>query len=142
MLTIRDLKKSHGGRVLFEGASLQVNYGERVALVGPNGSGKSTLFSLILKKDEPDEGTVQRDEWTMLGYLPQEGEAVGGETALDIATGKAGEIQRLPDHHSDATYSWKLSSNRLHFLGINHRYRKDWNFGFENHTRDSSSPPE
>ncbi len=95
MLTIRDLKKSHGGRVLFEGASLQVNYGERVALVGPNGAGKSTLFSLILKKDEPDAGTVLRDEWTMLGYLPQEGEAVGEETALDIATGKAGEIPAL-----------------------------------------------
>ena len=95
MLTIRDLRKSHGGRLLFEEASLQVNYGERVALVGPNGAGKSTLFSLILKRDEPDAGTVQRDEWTMLGYLPQEGEAVGEETALDIATGKAGEIPSL-----------------------------------------------
>ena len=95
MLTIRELRKSHGGRVLFEEASLQVNYGERVALVGPNGAGKSTLFSLILKRDEPDAGSVQRDEWTMLGYLPQEGEAVGEETALDIATGKAGEIPAL-----------------------------------------------
>src|SRR3712207_5299516 len=36
MLTIRNLKKSHGGRTLFEEAALQVNYGERVALVGPN----------------------------------------------------------------------------------------------------------
>ena len=62
MLTIRDVRKSQGGRLLFEEASLQVNYGERVALVGPNGAGKSTLFSLILKKDEPDAGTVQRNE--------------------------------------------------------------------------------
>jgi ATP-binding cassette subfamily F protein 3 len=89
------LKKSHGGRLLFEDACLQVNYGERVALVGPNGAGKSTLFSLILKKDDPDAGTVQRDEWTMLGYLPQEGEAVGAETALEIATGCAGEVPAL-----------------------------------------------
>ncbi len=95
MLTIRNLKKSHGGRVLFEGADMQVNYGERIALVGPNGAGKSTLFSLILKRDEPDAGTVHRDEWTTLGYLPQEGEAVGGESALDIATGRAGEVQTL-----------------------------------------------
>lgn len=95
MLTIRGLKKSQGGRVLFEDAALQVNYGERVALIGPNGAGKSTLFSLILKRDEPDAGTIQRDEWTMLGYLPQEGEAVGDETALDIATGRAGEVPAL-----------------------------------------------
>ncbi len=38
---------------------------------------------------------MQRDEWTMLGYLPQEGEAVGGESALDIATGRAGEVPAL-----------------------------------------------
>lgn len=95
MLTIRGLKKSQGGRVLFEEAALQVNYGERVALIGPNGAGKSTLFSLILKRDEPDAGTIQRDEWTMLGYLPQEGEAVGEETAMDIATGRAGEVPAL-----------------------------------------------
>ncbi len=95
MLTIRDLKKSHGGRVLFDEAAMQVNYGERVALVGPNGAGKSTLFSLILKRDEPDAGTIARDEWTMVGYLPQEGEAVGAESALDIATGRAGEIPAL-----------------------------------------------
>ncbi len=95
MLTIRDLKKSHGGRVLFEKAGMQVNYGERVALVGPNGAGKSTLFSIILKHDTPDSGHVDRDEWTMVGYLPQEGEAVGEETVMDIATGRAGEIDAL-----------------------------------------------
>src|SRR6267154_3134877 len=95
MLTIRDLKMSMGARVLFENAVMQVNYGDRVALVGPNGAGKSTLFSLILKRAEPDEGTIQRDEWTMVGFLPQEGEAVGDETVLEVATGKAGEVPRL-----------------------------------------------
>jgi len=95
MLTIRNLKKSHGGRVLFEDAALQVNYGERVALVGPNGAGKSTIFSIILKTEEPDAGVVERDEWTMVGYLPQESEAIGAETVLEVATGRAGEIQAL-----------------------------------------------
>src|SRR5437763_711744 len=88
MLTIRNLKMSVGGRTLFENASLQVNYGDRVALVGPNGAGKSTLFSLILRKQVPDEGVLERDDWTMVGYLPQEGEAVGDETVLQVATGR------------------------------------------------------
>ena len=60
--------------MLFENASFQVNYGDRVALVGPNGAGKSTLFSIILKEKEPEAGVVERDEWTMVGYLPQEGD--------------------------------------------------------------------
>jgi ATP-binding cassette subfamily F protein 3 len=88
MLTIRNLKMSVGGRTLFENASLQVNYGDRVALVGPNGAGKSTLFSLILRTQAPDEGVLERDDWTMVGYLPQEGEAVGDETVLQVATGR------------------------------------------------------
>ena len=95
MLTIRNLKKSHGGRTLFEDAAMQVNYGERVALIGPNGAGKSTLFSIILKTEDPDAGTVERDEWTMIGYLPQESEAVGEVTVLDVATGRAGDMQTL-----------------------------------------------
>lgn len=95
MLTIKKLKKSVGGRTLFEEASMTINYGEKVALVGPNGAGKSTLFSLILRQDVPDSGEIARDEWTMLGHLPQEAEAVGSESVLDIATGRAGEIPRL-----------------------------------------------
>ncbi|HET6410342.1 MAG TPA: ABC-F family ATP-binding cassette domain-containing protein [Chthoniobacteraceae bacterium] len=95
MLTIRELRKTVGGRTLFEDAAMTINYGERVALVGPNGAGKSTLFSILLKLDSPDAGLVQRDEWTMIGYLPQESEPVGEETVLEIATGRAGEIPAL-----------------------------------------------
>jgi ATP-binding cassette subfamily F protein 3 len=73
---------------------MQVNYGECVALVGPNGAGKSTLFSIILG-EEPDAGTIERDEWTMIGYLPQEGEASGSETVLEVATGRVGELPRI-----------------------------------------------
>jgi ATP-binding cassette subfamily F protein 3 len=94
MLAIRDLKMVLGGRTLFENASLQVNSGERVALVGPNGTGKSTLFSIILKESEPDAGQVERDPWTVVGYLPQEAEAVGHETVMEVATGRA---RHLPD---------------------------------------------
>jgi ATP-binding cassette subfamily F protein 3 len=95
MLTLREVSKSFNARPLFTGASMTVNYAERVALVGPNGAGKSTLFSLILKTDEPDSGEVIRDEWTTLGFLPQESEPVGEETILDVATGRAGEMERL-----------------------------------------------
>ena len=86
---------SLGGRILFEGVSLQVNYGDRIALVGPNGAGKSTLFAIILKQKEADAGTLERDEWTMVGHLPQEAEAHGDETIMDVATGRVDELPRL-----------------------------------------------
>ncbi len=95
MLNIRKLAKSVGGRTLFSGADFTVNYADRVALVGPNGAGKSTLFNVILATDVADSGTVDRDEWTTLGFLPQEGEALGDETVIEIATGKAGVIGEI-----------------------------------------------
>jgi ATP-binding cassette subfamily F protein 3 len=110
MLIIRDLKIALGGRTLFENASFQVNYGDRVALVGPNGAGKTTLFSLILGERQPDAGVIERDEWTMVGHLPQEAEALGDETVLDVATGRVEllpaleqrlhELERLGDVHT------------------------------------------
>jgi ATP-binding cassette subfamily F protein 3 len=95
MLTLRDVSKTFNNRTLFSHASMTINHGDRVALVGPNGAGKSTLFSLILKKDTPDSGEVVRDEWTTVGFLPQESEPVADETIMEIATGKAGEIEEM-----------------------------------------------
>ena len=74
---------------------MQINYSERVALVGPNGAGKSTLFSIILRKDSPDSGSIDRDAWTTVGFLPQEAEAIGDETIMDVATGRVALIPNL-----------------------------------------------
>ena len=71
MLTLSQVTKSFGGRVLFEDAALQVNAGDRIGLIGPNGAGKSTLFSLLLRNDEPDEGQVTLQRGTRVGYLPR-----------------------------------------------------------------------
>ena len=86
MLTISEMTKAFGARVLFEDASLQVNRGDRIGLVGPNGAGKSTLFSLVLGHDRPDAGEVSIERNTTVGHLPQETAPVGDETVLELAT--------------------------------------------------------
>jgi ATP-binding cassette subfamily F protein 3 len=98
MLTLSEITKSFGSRTLFEDVSLSINLGERIALVGPNGAGKSTLFSIILGTMEPDNGTVQLDKHTTLGYLPQETAAIGEETVLQLATAitpEHGQLQQI-----------------------------------------------
>jgi ATP-binding cassette, subfamily F, member 3 len=86
MLTISQVTKSFGADVLFEEVSLQVNRGDRLGLIGANGSGKSTLFSLILGRDDPDQGTIQLQKNARMGFLPQENAPVGEETVLQLAT--------------------------------------------------------
>ncbi|MBI5396273.1 MAG: ABC-F family ATP-binding cassette domain-containing protein, partial [Verrucomicrobia bacterium] len=95
MLTISDITKAFGARVLFEDASLQFNRGERIGLVGPNGSGKSTLFSLILGHDTPDTGKVVMERNATIGHLPQETAPAGDETVLELATAVTPEIVAL-----------------------------------------------
>ena len=70
MLTVSQLTKSYAGRALFEYASLQINAGDRVGLIGPNGAGKSTLFSLILRENAPNAGTISLPRGVSLGFLP------------------------------------------------------------------------
>lgn len=92
MLTIKRLTKTLGGRTLLREAEMSINWGERVALVGPNGAGKSTLFRMILDEDQPDEGTIDRDEYAIVGYLPQEAGEPTDETILEIAMGVTPEM--------------------------------------------------
>ncbi|MEZ5304313.1 MAG: ABC-F family ATP-binding cassette domain-containing protein [Verrucomicrobiales bacterium] len=102
MLAIHKLTKTLGGRTLFRNAELTINWGERVALVGPNGAGKSTLFRMVLGEETPDEGTIERDEYAVFGYLAQEAGDPGDESALEIAMGVTPEMVgylRTMRHH-------------------------------------------
>jgi ATP-binding cassette subfamily F protein 3 len=95
MLTISQVSKSYGARTLFEDVSLQVNDWDRIGLVGPNGAGKSTLFSLILKTNMPDEGTVIFEKGRTVGFLPQETAPIADETILQLATATTPEMAEV-----------------------------------------------
>jgi ATP-binding cassette subfamily F protein 3 len=95
MITVTDLAKSFAGRTLFCDVSLQINRGDRMALVGPNGAGKSTLFSIVMGMLPPDEGNILRDKTMSIGFLPQETAPASEETVLEIATTLTPEVSEL-----------------------------------------------
>ena len=71
VLGIRSLSKSFGEKKLFEGISLKVEGGERIALIGDNGTGKSTLIKMIVDEVYPDSGRIRLGPQVKLAYLPQ-----------------------------------------------------------------------
>ena len=95
MIALADkISKSFGGRVLYSNATVQLNAGERWALVGPNGAGKTTLLKIIMGLESADEGTVTFAKDATLGYLEQETELMGDRTALNEVIESAHEIKQ------------------------------------------------
>ena len=69
---IRDLCHSYGEQILFLGANLEVERGDRIAFVGPNGAGKSTLLRLIMGTETAAEGFAGLGEHNVIaGYFEQ-----------------------------------------------------------------------
>lgn len=95
MLTLSSLSKSFGEKTLFDNVSLQINEGDRIAIVGPNGAGKTTLFSVLMGTLEPDQGQVQIQKNRTIGYLPQETADVPDESVLELAVNIHPEIPAL-----------------------------------------------
>mgnify|MGYP000452979927 CR=1 FL=1 len=67
VMVIKDLKKSFGARTLFDHVDLEVEGGERIALLGDNGTGKSTLLKILLGEEEPDSGKLRMGPTVKVG---------------------------------------------------------------------------
>ncbi|MBE6975083.1 MAG: ABC-F family ATP-binding cassette domain-containing protein, partial [Ruminococcaceae bacterium] len=67
---MKNVGKAFGDRRLFSGVELNVEGGERIALLGDNGTGKSTFIKCLLG-EEDFEGKIQFGPTVKWGYLPQ-----------------------------------------------------------------------
>ena len=59
VVTIKNLVHIYDDKILFFGANLEIERGDRVAFLGPNGAGKSTLLRLIVGLEPPTEGSIE-----------------------------------------------------------------------------------
>ena len=94
-LTASGLSKGYGTRQLFEGVTLHLPAGRRVALVGGNGTGKTTLLEIMAGTREPDAGTVTKPRDARIGYLPQDLRDVSDGTVRQHAIAGAGPLAEL-----------------------------------------------
>ena len=86
LLQLNDISLTFGGDPVFDGLSLVVQPGDRVALVGRNGSGKSTLMKVMAGLVEPDSGEVIAGPGVSVGYMEQDPDLSGFDTLGDFAS--------------------------------------------------------
>jgi polar amino acid transport system ATP-binding protein len=69
IVRVRNLSKSYGDLHVLTGISVDIEAGEKVAIIGPSGSGKSTLLRLLMTLEEPDEGEIEVDGQSMWSMI-------------------------------------------------------------------------
>ncbi len=100
---IEDLVHSFGDQILFLGANLLIERGERIAFLGKNGSGKSTLLHMMMGAEKADEGKIELGNHNVIpGYFEQnQAEALDlNKTVMDtihdeVPEWKNEEVRRL-----------------------------------------------
>ena len=72
VLILRDLTIGYPTKTMVHGISLQINKGDRVAVIGQNGIGKSTLLKTVMKELKPKKGSIKYGASLDIGYYDQE----------------------------------------------------------------------
>lgn len=76
------LTKEFDGKVLFKDVDLEIEQGEKIAVIGGNGYGKTTLLKILMGLETATKGSVFKRENLKIGYFDQELEGVSGKTSV------------------------------------------------------------
>lgn len=90
LLSVENVSKSHGMKLLFENVTFGVGDGDKIGIVGVNGTGKTTLLKVIAGTEPADGGAVTAGNRVRIGMLEQDPAFVPGETALGHVLAAAG----------------------------------------------------
>jgi ATP-binding cassette subfamily F protein uup len=100
LIWINEVSVSFGGPPLLDGATLQIEAGERIGLLGRNGSGKSTLMKLLMGEIKPDSGEIIRSGEVRIAMLPQDVPDDLPGTIYDVvASGGREHLDLLREYH-------------------------------------------
>jgi len=93
-LTLENVTKTYGEKVLFEKISLHINLGDKVALVAKNGTGKTTLLKLIAGEEtgEGEQSNVRIHKDIRIGYLKQDPQFNPNQTVIEAVFDSDNEV--------------------------------------------------
>ena len=119
LITLDHIAHAFGHLPLLDDASLQVEAGERVAIIGRNGTGKSTLLQILSGELPPDGGTVWRQPGTRVARLVQDVPLSAHAPVFDVVAEGLGDLSELirAYHHATVEIEHDHSPEALSRLG-------------------------
>lgn len=128
LLRLNDLQLAFGPHVILDGAELELEKGERLALVGRNGAGKSTLMSLIEGRQQPDSGTLWYAPGLKIGSLSQQLPPAEGRTLFEVVAEGLPELGRLLSEYDQLVASPDPDMKTLERLQSQIEALDGWNY--------------
>ncbi len=95
LVTLDHISHAYGHLPLLDDVSLQIQPGERVALIGRNGTGKSTLMQILSGELPPDRGIVWRDTGVQVARLVQDVPLDSHDSVFDVVAEGLGDLAAL-----------------------------------------------
>src|SRR5690625_7226002 len=83
MLTIENLNKSYGDKILFQSINCTISRQDRIGLIGVNGTGKSTFLKTIAGIERAESGEIKHPKDYRIEYLAQEPELDENLTVME-----------------------------------------------------------
>ena len=114
LLTLDSVALAYGHLPLFEQASLQIDAGERIALIGRNGTGKSSLLKVIAGEVPPDAGSIWRAPALRVSRLDQDVPLTGTRTVFEEVSSGLGELGTLVARYHEAAVRVAETSGAEH----------------------------
>ena len=94
-LQVENVSKSYGPKVLFESISLNINEGDKIALIAPNGTGKTSLLRILAGIESSDgDGKVKFLKDIRIAFLAQDNVYDPELTIMQVVAPYAKEIQQ------------------------------------------------
>jgi ATP-binding cassette subfamily F protein uup len=103
ILSVEQISKSFGARVLFSNLSFGISQGQKVALVARNGTGKTTLLNILAGLDSADSGLVTYRKGLKVNYLPQDPQLPSNMRLIDYLLGSD-----MEEMQAIRNYEWAL----------------------------------
>jgi ABC transport system ATP-binding/permease protein len=105
IISVENLTKSFGEKLLFENISFGIETGQKTALIARNGAGKSSLIRIMTGKDTPDSGKVTVGNDVRISYLPQNPGMNAAISILDYLFEADSEVMRLIRKYEQLSHS-------------------------------------
>ena len=101
-LSVENISKSYGERVLFEDISFGINKDQKIAFIAKNGTGKTSILNIIVGNDIPDTGQIVSRKGLHIAFLAQNDSLQNDQTIEEAIFSSDNQILKIVQQYEEA----------------------------------------